>query len=347
MSDFGKLEAKFWQRGTGKRLRGDKAAQVLAMYIMSCESARTIGLFYLPWALVTSETGLTDAEAIAAMRRLEAEGFAFYDQVDELAWVPGMAVRRVGESVKDNDKKRAGLIRDFLSIPAHPFRDLLVSEHGTRYRLPSVRVFASGPKQEAPSKGLLVLVEAPSKGHATLARVEVEVERDLEVEREGEVEVDGGLAPTAATDPGCALATHTAPPVSESSNPDAVTILARMRSHPELAPVATVRHAERMASLLLGGGKRIDWLLTAVDELADKVAAAIEAGTPWNDEHMGGKVMAFGRNAEAPRKSPAPKPGQDLTPGQVKAEQARRGAQQGTAGPPKRVVREEAPDGSP
>lgn len=294
MSDFGKLEARFWQRGTGKRLRGDKAAQVLAMYIMSCESARTLGLFYLPWALVTSETGLSDAEARAALARLEAEGFAFYDGAEELAWVPGMAVRRVGETVKDSDKKRAGLVRDFLAIPAHPFRDLLVTEHGARYRLPAVPNVGRATKPEGASKGLPESVEGASKGDAPLAGVEEEEER--ETDREGEVEEDARA--TAGQE--CATATYAAPPVRAVTSPDAGKILERLRSHPELAPIATPGHAERLSGLLMAG-KRLDWILNAVDELADKAAAASLTGSPWNAEYMGGKAMAFGRNASAPR----------------------------------------------
>lgn len=297
MSDFGKLEARFWQRGTGKRLRGDKAAQVLAMYLMSCESARALGLFYLPWALVTSETGLTDAEARAAFARLETEGFAFYDHAEELAWVPGMAIRRVGEEVKDGDKKRAGVVRDFLALAPHRFRDLLVAEHGARYRFPGVAESFRKATPEGASKGLPVRVEAPSKGDAPLAGIEEEEDKEEEREAEGEA--------AAAADPGCAMATYAPPPVRGSSNPDAVKILDRLRAHPELLPIATVGHAERIAGLLMTG-KRLDWLLLAIDELADKAAAAALSNAPWAAEYMGGKAMAFARSAKAPRPGATP-----------------------------------------
>lgn len=118
------------------------------------------------------------------------------------------------------------------------------------------------------------------------------------------------------------------PAATESANPDAVKILDRLRSHPELEAIATIGHAERIAGLLIGGGKRLDWLLAAVDELADKASAAALTGSPWNAEFMGGKAMAFGRSARAPKVDATP--GVAPSEAQILAEQKRKGVQPGT-----------------
>lgn len=317
MSDFGKLEARFWQRGTGKRLRGDVHAQLLAMYLMSCESARPFGLFYLPWVLLLDETGMSAKDAAGAMERLMLEEFAYYDRDEGLAWVPGMAIRRVGDELKEGDKRRPALVKEWLTLPSHEFRSMADADLRARYNLPALSPPKAGRGIREPRKGLpatqegasMVAVDngtasrvqqGPRKGHPPMLGIEVEVEIEIEREGEVEVEVDGGLAPSAAADPGCAMATYAPPPIRETTNPDAAKILERLRSHPELSPVATPGHAERLSGLLMGG-KRIEWILAAVDELADKAAAAALTGAPWNAEFMGGKAMAFGRNASAPR----------------------------------------------
>jgi len=131
-------------------------------------------------------------------------------------------------------------------------------------------------------------------------------------------------------------------PPETTTNPDAAKILDRLRAHPELAPVASVGVAERLAGFRMAG-KTLDAILLSVDELADKATAAVIANAPWNTEHMAAKAIAFGRNASPPRPQP-PKPGQAMTPDQVLAEQRRRGVQQGTGGPPRAVRREGVPD---
>lgn len=106
----------------------------------------------------------------------------------------------------------------------------------------------------------------------------------------------------------CAQETPALPAPQATANPDAAKILDRIRTHPELAPIASVALAERLAGLRLTG-KTLEAILLSVDELADKATAAALAGAPWNAEHMGGRALAFGRNAsgQRPRGRDSPK----------------------------------------
>ena len=337
MSDFGKLEARFWQRGTGKRLRGDVHAQLLAMYLMSCESARPFGLFYLPWVLLLDETGMSAKDAAGAMERLMLEEFAYYDRDEGLAWVPGMAIRRVGDELKEGDKRRPALVKEWLALPSHEFRSMADADLRARYNLPALPPPKAGRGIREPRKGLPATQEGasgvvvdngtaprvqqePRKGHPPMSGIEVEVERDKEIEREGEAE-EGA---TASPDQECALATHTPPPIRVLEDPAAVAVLERLRSHRDLAAIATPAYAERIAGLIMAG-KPLSWVLGAIDELADARMAADNGPSPWNDEVLGRKLITFSKAARRPRDEPVG----DMTAEQVTAEQRRRKVQVG------------------
>ena len=115
--------------------------------------------------------------------------------------------------------------------------------------------------------------------------------------------------PSSSRDSGCRLESTSGPPVRATSNPDAAKILERLRSHRELAHVATVGHAERFAGLLMAG-KKLDWLLSAIDDLARAAGSAALANTDWSAEVMGNKLQTFGSRAAAPRQEATPAAGQ-------------------------------------
>lgn len=126
----------------------------------------------------------------------------------------------------------------------------------------------------------------------------------------------------------CALGNlPTTPPVRTSDDPAANAILARLRTHPSLAPIASLRTAEALSAVLLGG-KKLDWVLQSVDDLALKasLAAARETPIPFNElSDMAGR---YASNARPPKPGNAPT-GAKLTPADVEAEQRRRKVQVG------------------
>jgi hypothetical protein len=58
MRDFGKVNPQFWIGSTGKRLRGNPEAQLVALYLMTCPHANMIGVFHCPILYISHETGL-------------------------------------------------------------------------------------------------------------------------------------------------------------------------------------------------------------------------------------------------------------------------------------------------
>lgn len=112
MRDFSQIRARFWTGRTGRALRSNRDAQVLALYLMTCQSANMIGLYYLAFPTLLHETGLTDEEAMGGFEALEAEDFARYRRDDETVWVINMLREQVGETIKPGDKRLTGVLRE-------------------------------------------------------------------------------------------------------------------------------------------------------------------------------------------------------------------------------------------
>ena len=58
MRDYGVVSPQFWIGATGKRLRGNPDAQLLALYLMTSPHATMIGVFHCPILYMAHETGM-------------------------------------------------------------------------------------------------------------------------------------------------------------------------------------------------------------------------------------------------------------------------------------------------
>ena len=54
----GKVSPQFWIGETGKLLRGDANAQLLALYLMTCPHSTMTGVFHCPILYMAHETGM-------------------------------------------------------------------------------------------------------------------------------------------------------------------------------------------------------------------------------------------------------------------------------------------------
>lgn len=126
MRDYGCVAPTFWTRGSGKALRGDKGAQILALYLFTCPSAGMTGVFGLGVPVMAHETGLTHHEVAEALDRLAEEDVAYYDPEAELVYVVRAVVHQVGASlgVASNgkeDRRGSALRKEIGRVGAHPF----------------------------------------------------------------------------------------------------------------------------------------------------------------------------------------------------------------------------------
>lgn len=116
MRDYGSVSPRFWIGETGKRLRGDPAAQLLALYLMTSPHANMIGVFHCPILYMAHETGLPVEAVEEAMDKLVSFGFCQYDEATESIFVVRMAAHQVGENLKAGDNKILGIRKEWERI---------------------------------------------------------------------------------------------------------------------------------------------------------------------------------------------------------------------------------------
>lgn len=152
MRDYGKVSPRFWTGKTGKALRGDADAQLLALYLMTSPHANMIGVFYCPVMSMAHETGIPLEGARKALRRLENVGFCTFDDAEEHVWVREMAAHQIGERLSSRDKQVIGVRKQFEKIPKGQIRRAFLMRYAADYHLDVPTDFDG--EAEAPSKPL-------------------------------------------------------------------------------------------------------------------------------------------------------------------------------------------------
>lgn len=140
MRDFARIAPTFWTRGSGKRIRGDKEAQIVALYLMSSPATSMVGIFNLSLATLCNDTGLTPKEARKGLARVSEEGLGYLDEADELAWVPALARYQLGESMSlgrngKPDHRIAGVKRALAPFKGHRFHGMFMDRYAEAYML--------------------------------------------------------------------------------------------------------------------------------------------------------------------------------------------------------------------
>jgi hypothetical protein len=150
--DYAVVKPRFWTGRTGRALRTDRSAQVLALYLMTSPHANLIGLYYLPLPTIAYETGLSEQEIAEALNVLAAADFAFYDAGEEMILVLNLAREQVGEVLTEGDKRRRAVLREVESVRRSRLLPQFLAQYAQSYRL------------EAPSMPLPRGELAPTKG---------------------------------------------------------------------------------------------------------------------------------------------------------------------------------------
>ena len=153
MREYGSVSPYFWIGETGKKLRGDANAQVLALYLMTCPHANMIGIYHCPVMYMAHETGLGFEGASKGLARLMQEGFCTYDEASETVFVCRMVVHQVGESLKEADNRVSGIRKEWEKIAVSSMKKAFFDLYKVAYFLPSEsKGLARGSK--APPKQL-------------------------------------------------------------------------------------------------------------------------------------------------------------------------------------------------
>lgn len=154
MRDYGKVSPQFWIGETGKQLRGDANAQLLALYLMTCPHSTMTGVFHCPVLYMAHETGMSVEGASKALARLSEVGFCEYEATSETVFVVRMAAYQIGESLKPNDNRVAGLRKDVERMPEGPMKSRFLAEYADAFGLekPSKKRKALQSPLKAPPK---------------------------------------------------------------------------------------------------------------------------------------------------------------------------------------------------
>lgn len=152
MRDYGIVSPKFWTGDTGKQLRTDPLAQVLALYLMTSPHATMIGVYYCPVMYMAHETGLGMEGASKALARLIEMGFCLFDEASETVFVTNMAAYQIAERLKADDKRVLGIRREVEKMPAGEIKSAFLATYSVAFHLSDDEEIA-GPLQ-GPSKPL-------------------------------------------------------------------------------------------------------------------------------------------------------------------------------------------------
>lgn len=152
MRDYGVVSPRFWIGETGKALRGNAQAQVLALYLMTCPHANMIGVFHCPILYMAHETGLGMEGASKALQSLIEAGYCTYDEASETVFVHRMAAFQVGETLQPKDLRVKGVAREYQNIGPAQLKAAFFAMYSVAFHLPKKQEDAG--KLEAPSKPL-------------------------------------------------------------------------------------------------------------------------------------------------------------------------------------------------
>lgn len=152
MRDYGVVSPKFWIGETGKALRGNAPAQVLALYLMTCPHANMIGVFHCPVLYMAHETGLGMEGASKALQSLIEAQYCTYDEASETVFVHRMAAYQVAESLKPGDNRVKGVEREWSNIGPAQLKAAFTAIYSVAFHLPA-EAEKQSPSQ-APSKPL-------------------------------------------------------------------------------------------------------------------------------------------------------------------------------------------------
>ncbi len=152
MRDYGVVSPKFWIGETGKALRGNAPAQVLALYLMTCPHANMIGVFHCPVLYMAHDTGLGMEVASKALQSLIEARYCTYDEASETVFVHRMAAYQVAESLKPGDNRVKCVEREWSNIGPAQLKAAFTAIYSVAFHLPSEDENAVPSK--APSKPL-------------------------------------------------------------------------------------------------------------------------------------------------------------------------------------------------
>ncbi|MGB5903787.1 MAG: hypothetical protein WBH00_13145 [Xanthobacteraceae bacterium] len=163
--NYGVVKPTFWTGATGRALRQDQDAQIVALYLMTSPHANIIGVFRCPIEYIKVETGRTIEGASKGLTKLCQLGFCTFDPETETVWVHEMARFQIGETLKAGDKRLKHVERFFDEIENPHIKRAFFEKYGAAYHLseppitsPMVSPFeGASPENGSPSEATVTV----------------------------------------------------------------------------------------------------------------------------------------------------------------------------------------------
>jgi hypothetical protein len=288
MREYAKISPRRWTGNTGRALRGHLEAQLVVDYLVTCQHANMLGVYYLPIAYLAVDTGLTQEGAWKGLRQAIEVGFCRYDEAAEVVWVLNMAREQVGDlDAKDNRCK--GIQKEYDALPDNAFLGAFFDAYVDAFHMTARR---GATPLRAPSEPLR----------------SQEQEQEHEQEHEQEQPQD---RPAAAARAGRSPVARSGAPRTPTADERAV--LDALQRSETLAGLATLEYAHRLASQAAPGGRLdLDDVLQAIRQADAKEANRIAVGEPRRERgQLVGMVTGFVEHAQrgdakAPREPARP-----------------------------------------
>jgi hypothetical protein len=150
MRDYSKISSTFWTGKTGKAIRKDKDAQIVALYLMSSPHANMIGVFNCPIGYIQIDTGLSEEGASKGLQRLIELDFCTFDGELDTVWVHEMAKYQIGDELKETDNQIKGIRKQFENLPEGAIKQGFYDKYHVAFHLQDYKPVQSPSK--APSK---------------------------------------------------------------------------------------------------------------------------------------------------------------------------------------------------
>lgn len=152
MRDYSVITPAFWIGETGKKLRGDANAQLLAMYLMTSPHSTMTGVFHCPVLYMAHETGISMEGASKALARLLEVGFCEYEESSETVFVVRMASFQIAEELKPTDNRVVGLKKEVVKMASAHMKSRFLAVYSIAFGLASDK--ENTPSSIAPPKPL-------------------------------------------------------------------------------------------------------------------------------------------------------------------------------------------------
>ncbi len=136
MRDYAKIAPSFWTGRTGKKLRGNHEAQIVALYLLTTQHANMIGVFNCPIAYISHDTGLPLEGALKGLQSLIEADFCTFDSDTDVVWVHEMARFQVDESLSAKDNRVKGILKEYERIPSLYIRERFYEKYCAPFLLP-------------------------------------------------------------------------------------------------------------------------------------------------------------------------------------------------------------------